>query len=154
MDLKEILSITGKPGLYKLIARTRTGVIVEAFADGKRFPVMASQNVSSLGDIAIYTDAEEVPLAEIFKTIFTKEEGKETLSPKSSGADIERYFVEVLPSYDRERVYTRDMKKVLNWYNILHKEGLITEETLAEKPEEEVAEAGEVAKEATDKATK
>jgi hypothetical protein len=141
MDLKEILSITGKPGLYKLIARSRTGVIVEAFADGKRFPVMASQNVSSLGDIAIYTDTEEVPLAEIFKTIFTKEEGKETLAPKASGAEIEAYFITILPNYDRERVYTSDMKKVLNWYNILHKEGVITEEAFAEKPEEEVAEA-------------
>jgi hypothetical protein len=145
MDLKEILSITGKPGLYKLIARTRTGVIVEAFADGKRFPVMASQNVSSLGDIAIYTDAEEVPLAEIFKNIFTKEEGKETISTKSSGADIEKYFAAILPSYDRERVYTSDMKKVLNWYNILYKEGLITEETLAEKAEEVTEDAEKAA---------
>lgn len=147
MDLKEILSITGKPGLYKLIARSRTGVIVEAFADGKRFPVMASQNVSSLGDIAIYTDAEEVPLAEIFKTIFTKEEGKETLSPKASGAEIEKYFGQILPNYDRDRVYTSDMKKVLNWYNILHKEGLMSEEAFAEKTEEEVSEAADKAAE-------
>jgi hypothetical protein len=147
MDLKEILSITGKPGLYKLIARSRTGVIVEAFADGKRFPVMASQNVSSLGDIAIYTDTEEVPLAEIFKTIFTKQEGKETLAPKASGAEIEAYFITILPNYDRERVYTSDMKKVLNWYNILHKEGLITEEAFAEKTEEATTEAAEKAAE-------
>jgi hypothetical protein len=108
---------------------------------------MASQNVSSLGDIAIYTDTEEVPLAEIFKTIFTKQEGKETLAPKASGAEIEAYFITILPNYDRERVYTSDMKKVLNWYNILHKEGLITEEAFAEKTEEATTEAAEKAAE-------
>ncbi len=76
-----------------------------------------------------------------------KEEGKETLNAKASGADIEKYFIEILPNYDRERVYTSDMKKVLNWYNILYKEGLITEEVFAEKPEAEIIEVAEKAAE-------
>ena len=82
MNLKEILSISGKPGLYKLVAQSRTGVIVESLADGKRFPVMASQNVSSLGDIAIYTYSDEMPLADIFRAIFEKEEGKNLHQPQ------------------------------------------------------------------------
>jgi len=140
MNLKEILTISGKPGLYKLVAQSRSGVIVEALADGKRFPVAASQNVSSLGDIAIYTYEDEKPLAEIFRAIYTKEEGKECLSHKESNAAIEKYVGEIIPNYDQERVYTSDMKKLLNWYNILNTHGLIDME---EEPAEEPATTGE-----------
>ena len=142
MNLKEILAISGKPGLYKLIAQSRNGVIVESLADGKRFPVAASQNVSSLGDIAIYTYEDEKPLAEIFRAIYTKEEGKECLSHKESNATIEAYVGEIIPNYDQERVYTSDMKKLLNWYNILNKHGLVDLE-VEEEAETEEAESAE-----------
>ncbi len=144
MNLKEILSISGKPGLYKLIAQSRSGVIVESLADGKRFPVMASQNVSSLGDIAIYTYEDEMPLADIFRAIYKKEDGKACISHKESGATIESYIEEIIPNFDRERVYTSDMKKVLSWYNTLHKHGLVDmEEEKAETDETDSAEASE-----------
>lgn len=136
MNLKEILAISGKPGLYKLIAQSRTGVIVEALADGKRFPVAASHNVSSLGDIAIYTDVDEMPLADVFRAIFTKEDGKECMSHKESADKISGYIAEIIPNYDRERVYASDMKKVLNWYNTLHKHGLIDLEATEEASDE------------------
>ena len=136
MNLKEILSISGKPGLYKLTAQSRGGVIVESLADGKRFPVPASQNVSSLGDIAMYTDAEEVPLATIFKAIFEKENGGETLNHKEDEAKLVKYFAGIVPNFDRERVYTSNIKKVFNWYNLLHKHGLIDLVEAETAPEE------------------
>lgn len=147
MDLKEILSITGKPGLYKLIAQSRTGVIVESLLDGKRFPVMASHNVSALADIAIYTYGEEVPLAEIFKTIFKKEDGGQAISHKSSAAELQSYFSEIVPEFDEERVYASDIKKVFSWYNLLQSKGLVdaeeepaTEADTTEETEEKAAE--------------
>ena len=138
MDLKDILSISGKPGLYKLVAQSRGGVIVESMADGKRFPVMASQNVSSLGDIAIYTYEDELPLVDIFKNIHEKQEGKKAPSHKESAAVITAYFGEVVPNYDVERVYASDMKKVLSWYNLLHKYGVLDFTEEAEPTEEKV----------------
>lgn len=128
MELKEILSITGKPGLYKLVAQSRTGVIVESLLDGKRFPVMASHNVSALADIAIYTYNEEVPLADVFRSIYKKEDGGEAISHKSSAAELKSYFMEVVPEFDEERVYVSDIKKVLNWYNMLQSKGLVDAE--------------------------
>ena len=140
MNLKEILSISGKPGLFKLTGQTRNGVIVESLLDGKRFPVAASQNVSALGDIAIYTDADEVPLATIFRSIFEKENGGETISHKADAKELSAYFGEVLPSYDRERVYASDIKKVFNWYNLLQKHGLVDLVEEAAETEEATAE--------------
>ena len=138
MDLKEILSIAGKPGLYKLIAQSRTGVIVESLIDGKRFPVMANHNVSALADIAIYTYSEEVPLADIFRTIFTKEDGGQAISHKSSAAELQTYFEEIVPEFDQERVYGSDIKKVISWYNMLQSKGLVdAEEEVAEEPKSE-----------------
>ncbi len=143
MDLKEILSITGKPGLYKLVAQSRTGVIVESLLDGKRFPVMASHNVSALSDIAIYTYSEEVPLADIFRLIYKKEEGNEAISQKSSPAELKAYFLEVVPEFDEERVYASDIKKVISWYNLLQSKGLIdAEEEPVEETEPEEKSAG------------
>ena len=150
MNLKEILSISGKPGLYKLIAQSRNGVIVESLAEGKRFPVLASQNVSSLGDIAIYTYEDEMPLADIFRAIYQKEDGKTCLSHRESAATVESYIEEIIPNFDRERVYASDMKKVLNWYNTLHKHGLIDMEE-EESEETEGAETPEQSAEENDK---
>jgi hypothetical protein len=136
MNLKEILSISGKPGLYKLTAQSRGGVIVESLLDGKRFPVAASQNVSALGDIAIYTHTEEEPLANIFRAIFEKENGGEAPSHKADIKELMSYFGEIVPEFDRDRVYPSDIKKVFNWYNLLQKQGLVDLEVEAEESEE------------------
>ena len=119
MSLEKIISVTGKPGLYEIIAQSKGGIIVESMIDKKRFPINAMHNVSVLDNIAIYTYEEEVPLRTVLKTIFEKEEGKESISPKESGKKLMAYFSEVLPNYDDERVYASNIKKVLQWYNLL-----------------------------------
>ena len=138
MNIKGILSISGKPGLYKLVAQSKNGIIVESLTENKRFPVSSSSNVSSMEDIAIYTYEEEVPLQEVFQKIYDKEEGGKTLGHKESTDQIVGFFADVLPNYDTERVYISDMKKVLQWYNLLHDSGLLEAEEAVEKetPEE------------------
>ena len=119
MTLEEIISVTGKPGLFKIISQAKSSIIVESLIDQKRFPVNAMHNVSVLDNIAIYTYEEEVPLKLVFKAIAEKEEGKECISHKESAKKLVAYFQEVLPDYDDERVYTSNIKKVLQWYNLL-----------------------------------
>lgn len=126
MDLRTVLSVSGKPGLFKLIAHQKSGVVVESLLDGKRTAISANANVSSLGDIAIYTYEEEVPLREVFKAMAEVTEGKEALSHKSSKDDLEDFFGEVLPKFDQERVYASDIKKVVQWFNILVKNDLLS----------------------------
>jgi len=121
MSLEKIISVTGKPGLYAIIAQSKGGIIVESLIDKKRFPINAMHNVSVLDNIAIYTNEEEVPLKFVLKSIFEKEEGKESISHKESNKNLEVYFSEVLPNYDDERVYPSNIKKVLQWYNLLVK---------------------------------
>lgn len=119
MNLEKILSISGKPGLYKIISQSKKSIIVESMVDKKRFPVNALNNVSALGDIAIYTYDEEVPLKEVLKNIFTKENGGKAIDPNSDKAQLLTYFREVLPEYDEDRVYASNFKKIAQWYNIL-----------------------------------
>jgi hypothetical protein len=120
MGLEKILSVAGKPGLYKLITQTRTGFVAESLLDGKRITVSLRSNVSVLSEIAIYTLEEEVPLREVFQKIQTKENGAKTsISHKDEKIKLEEYFFEVLPNYDEDRVYVSDIKKVIQWYNIL-----------------------------------
>ncbi|WP_299104403.1 DUF5606 domain-containing protein [uncultured Tenacibaculum sp.] len=119
MEFSKIIAVTGKPGLYEILSQTKTGVIVKSIVDGKRFPITATHNVSLLDNIAIYTYEEEVPLGQVFKNIAEKEGGKEAISHKESGNKLQAYFGEVLPNYDDERVYTSNIKKVVQWYNIL-----------------------------------
>lgn len=118
--LKTILSIAGRPGLYKLVSQGKNMLIVEALATGKRTPAYAHDKVISLGDIAIYTVEEDIPLVKVFASIKEKNEGKQ-VDVKALGEDkkIRAYFKEVLPEFDDERVYTNDIKKVFNWYNLL-----------------------------------
>lgn len=123
MSLEKILSIAGKPGLYELKTQTRSGFLASSLLDGKTISVSARHNVSLLSEIAIYTLTEEVPLAEVFKKISEKENGGEAISHKSSKVDLEAYFFEVLPDYDEDRVYPSDIKKVVQWYNLLQKNG-------------------------------
>ncbi len=119
MELKDIVAINGKPGLYELKAQSKGGVIVESLIDLKKFPVTATHNISALNEIAIYTYEEEVPLRIILKSIGEKESGKEALSHKENGKILTSYFREILPNFDEERVYTSNIKKVLQWYNLL-----------------------------------
>ena len=121
MEFNKIIAITGKSGLFEILSQTKTGVIVKSLIDQKRFPVTQTHNVSLLENIAIYTYGNEVPLGDVFKSIADKEDGKETISHKESNQKLERYFSEILPDYDNERVYTSNIKKVIQWYNILAK---------------------------------
>lgn len=117
------MAISGKPGLYELKTQTRSGFLAQSLADGKTLSVSARHNVSLLSEIAIYTLSEEVPLAEVFEKISNKENGGEAISHKSSKDELEAYFFEVLPDYDEDRVYASDIKKVVQWYNLLQKNG-------------------------------
>lgn len=119
MKLEKVIAITGKPGLYQIISQSKSAVIVESLTDKKRFPVNSLHNISTLNDIAIYTYEAEVPLKEVFYSIYEKEDGKQSIDPKSSKNDLLNYFSEVLPGYDEERVYASNIKKVLSWYNAL-----------------------------------
>lgn len=119
MDLKNILSISGKPGLYKNIGQSKSGVIVESITDGKRFPAFAHERISSLAEISIFTHDEDVSLADVFRKVFDKYEGKEVLDAQSDGAALRAFMLEVLPDYDEDRVYTSDIKKLVTWYNLL-----------------------------------
>lgn len=109
--LKEILSISGKPGLQKLISNSSNAIIVESLIDGKRFPAYSNSKIIALEDISIYTEAEDMPLKEVFKRISAKENGKSALSHKEPTEKILAYFEEIVPEYDKERVYVSDMKK-------------------------------------------
>ncbi len=119
IKLKDILSISGKGGLFTYIAQARNGIVVESIDDNKRHVAAATARVSSLEDIAIFTHDEEVPLADIFFMIHEKADGKETLSHKSPVKELKSYFEELVPDYDEERVYVSDIKKVFQWYNQL-----------------------------------
>lgn len=147
--LKGILSISGKPGLFKMISQGKNNIIVESLMDGKRIPAHSFDKIISLEDIAIFTETEEKPLVEVFKAILEKEgEGNKTLDSKKASADeIKAYFAEVLPEYDRDRVYVSDMKKVLSWFNLLLDKDLLKEDEVSEaKPEEADEENPEVEK--------
>lgn len=139
--LKTILSISGKPGLFKLVSRGKNMLIVESLADKKRVPAYAKDKVISLGDIAIYTDDAEVPLYEVLTSIKNKENGEKASIPTSAKPDeLRAYFAEILPNFDRDRVYPSDIKKLISWYNILVGAG-ITDFTPEEPATEESAEA-------------
>lgn len=127
MSLDKIISITGKPGLYDLKTQTKNGFLAESLIDGRRTNISAQHNVSLLSEIAIYTLTTEVPLYEVFIKIYDKENGKETISHKAPKIELEEFFFNVLPDYDEDRVYTSDIKKVVQWYNILQKCGKVAE---------------------------
>lgn len=119
MDLKDYLAVSGYPGLYKMVAQTRNGVIVESLIDGKRMPAYATSKISSLEDIAIYTEADEVPLKDVFRAIFEKENGGQAVNHNASVDEVKSYFESVLPDYDRDRVHLSDMRRLFKWYNLL-----------------------------------
>ncbi|MDU6658496.1 MAG: DUF5606 domain-containing protein [Capnocytophaga sp.] len=135
MNLTKVLAISGKPGLYHLETQTRSGFLATSLADGKRISVGIRNNVSLLSEIAIYTFEKEVPLTEVFTNMKNFEEGKEArISPKSDGATLEEYFSQVLPNYDRDRVYASDIKKIIQWYNLLLAKGFLEEDPQEDTP--------------------
>lgn len=138
MNLSGIISISGRPGLYSVVAQGKNNVIVQSLSDDKRFPAYASDRISALEDISIYTYEGDVPLREVYTKIYEKENGKETISHKESANKLTAYLEEILPDYDRERVYPSDVKKLFQWYNLLHKHGSLV---LDEKTEEGVEDA-------------
>ena len=118
--LKEILSVTGKPGLFKLVAQGKNMLIGESLIDGKRIPAYSRDKVVSLGDIAMFTETEEVPLSEVLEKLKTKENGQPaSIDPKADNDALRKFMAEVLPDYDRERVYPSDIRKLISWYNLL-----------------------------------
>ena len=127
MNVEGIISVSGKPGLYKVLGQTKNGVIVESLIDGKKSAMSSTSKMSALQDIAIYTYTEELPLANVLDKIRVKENGAPSIGHKSSAAVLSKYFKEVLSDYDEDRVYTSDIKKVISWYNTLQKVGLAVE---------------------------
>jgi len=118
--LKRILSVSGKPGLFKLISQGKNMTIVESLVDKKRMPALAHDRVVSLGDISIYTENEELPLGDVLTKIKEKEESKKSsIDPKADGNILRNYFAEIVPDFDKERVHTSDIKKIIIWYNLL-----------------------------------
>ncbi len=145
MLLEKIISISGKPGLFKLVSQLRNGFIIEDVTNKKKVSIGNSSQVSLLDNIAMFTFEKEVPLFEVFENIAKNNDYKETISHKSSDADLKDFMLASLPNYDTERVYSSDIKKLAQWYNILHKAGYITPESFV-KAEPETLE-GEAAEE-------
>jgi hypothetical protein len=159
MDLSGIISISGKPGLYKVVAQAKNSLIVESLIDGKRIPAYAAHRVSALEDISIYTQTEDVPLADVYRAMYDKENGGAIKDHKSDMSELRAYLEEVLPDCDQERVYNSDLKKLFQWYNLLHstenlklkeEEGAAEEEATEEAVAETVETVEETAAEATE----
>ena len=122
--LKKILSISGKPGLYELVSQGKNMLIVESLKDKKRMPAYSHEKIISLADIAIFTVEEEVPLNKVMIAIKEKENGAQIpLDTKSDSNELHKYFASVLPNYNRDKVYTTDIKKIISWYNLLTETG-------------------------------
>lgn len=144
--LKTILSISGKPGLYKLVSQGKNMLIVESIsAEKKRFPAYSHEKIISLGDIAMYTEEDEVPLKDVLNSIKEKENGQTAdIDVKKATPDqLRSYLGEVLPAFDRERVYPTDIKKLISWYNILITNGITDFESVEEEEAEEEKKAEE-----------
>lgn len=120
MELKDILAISGKSGLYKVITHTKTGLIAENLTDQKRIPVYASDKISNLEEISVYTDDKEIALKDVFKAIHDNTNGGKAPDQKTDEKKLREFFAQAVPNHDRQRVYVSDIKKMLNWYNILH----------------------------------
>lgn len=145
MSLEKVLAISGKPGLYALKLQTRTGFVAESLLDGKKITVGLRSNVSLLSEISVYTYDGEVRLSEVFRAIAEKEDNGPSISHKEDNAKLESYFREVLPEFDEDRVYASDIKKILNWYNMLQANGLVSKDAPAAEATEESPAAEEVA---------
>jgi len=139
MNLKDILAISGEVTLFKFIAQGKNAVIVENLETGRRFSAGAHSRVSALDEISIFTAEEDMPLSKVMDRLWEKENGGEAISHRKSDEELKKYFAEALPEYDRDRVYTSDIRKVLHWYNILQGLNLLVKE----EPQEEEQKSGE-----------
>lgn len=125
MELKDLMVISGYPGLYRFISQGRNAIIVESLEDKKRMSAYSTSRISTLEEISVFTESGEMALADVFKRMYEKSGGNEVISHKSSSEEIKKFFAEVLPEYDRDRVYVSDMKKIINWYNLLLNYGML-----------------------------
>ncbi|WP_417429601.1 DUF5606 domain-containing protein [Halpernia sp.] len=148
MQLEKIISISGKPGLFKLVSQLKNGFIVEDISTQKKASISNSSQVSLLDNIAMFTFDKEVPLFEVFENVAKKEDYKQTISHKSSDAELRAFMEEVLTNYDKERVYVSDIKKLAQWYNLLQKAGYIKPESFIK---EEISEENESEKPSLEK---
>lgn len=123
MELKEILAISGQPGLYRYVAQSTRGVIVESLLDGRRSNASAASKVSALSEISMFTEGDDIPLAEVFTRICEHAGGKEAVNPKETPEKLRAAFAEVIPEYDRDRVHVSDIRKCFAWYNLLIRAG-------------------------------
>ncbi|HUV01130.1 MAG TPA: DUF5606 domain-containing protein [Bacteroidales bacterium] len=135
MILKDILAISGEPGLFRFIAQGKNAIIVEHLETGRRSSAFSSAKVSSLEDISIFTEDEDIPLGKVFDKIFEKENGGPTVDPKAAVNDLKKYFEEIVPDYSKDKVYVSDIKKLFHWYNILQKKDLLIKEEPEATPE-------------------
>jgi hypothetical protein len=150
MILKDILAISGEPGLFKFIAQGKNAIIVEHLETKKRSSAYGSAKVSSLEDIAIFTEKEDLPLGKVFDMIYDKVNGGPAIDPKTDPIKLKAWFEEILPDYSRDKVYLSDIKKVAQWYNILHNLNMLEKE----QPEAETKKDADTDKvEETDKKT-
>jgi len=144
MNLTGIIAISGKPGLYRVVAQGKNNIIVQSLADNKKSPAYSTDRISALEDISIYTYDEDQPLKDVFKAIYKKENGQETISHKEDASKLFDFMISILPNFDQERVYPSDIKKIFQWYNMLHKIGVLTVEEKEETVE--TAEAAQTEK--------
>ncbi|MEI6683276.1 MAG: DUF5606 domain-containing protein [Bacteroidota bacterium] len=147
MDLSKILSIAGKNGLFKVVSQAKNAVIVESLNDGKRFPAFGHEKISSLEEISVFTTGDDISLKKVFETFFTKLEGKQAIDSKSDNNTLKKFFLEMIPEFDQDRVYVSDIKKMIAWYNVLVEKQLLdfseeAPETAEETPAESVEEPG------------
>jgi hypothetical protein len=150
MILKDILSISGEPGLFRFIAQGKNAIIIEHLETKKRSSAYSSAKVSSLEDIAIFTEKEDMPLGKVFDLIHEKENGGPAIDSKADAGKLKVWFEGILPDYSKDKVYTSDIKKLASWYNLLHNLNLLVKEEPEAKTEETEAAAGEVDKEAAE----
>jgi hypothetical protein len=137
MDLSKVMAISGKSGLFKIVSQSRGSIIVESLADGKKMPVFATHRSSILEDISMFTYGEDVSLKKVLWSIYQKEDGKKVSADITDDKDLKEYFSQVLPDYDKERVYPSDIKKALTWYNQLLDNDMISEPVEDEEAGEE-----------------
>lgn len=148
MELSKILSISGKPGLFKVISQLKNAVLVESLIDKKRYPAFAHEKISSLKEISVFTTGEDKSLKDVLKSMYDKVEGKTAIDTKVDDKTLKAFFLEVVPDYDSERVYISDIKKIINWYNLLVENSLLDFTEPIEETSEELA-----ANEASEKET-
>ena len=142
MDLNKILSIAGKPGLYKLIAQSKNGLIIESLIDGKRMNAFKTEKISSLEEISLFAHDEDVSLKVVLQNMFNQTNGEKVINNKADDAAVKAFFELIVPDYDKERVYVSHMRKVIGWYNLLLEKGMLdfAEEVTESKTEEKAEE--------------